>query len=225
MAGSSNPEGSPILQPDIDPEHKQIYEGVRNGTISPQGLSQILDRDPLLKDFKDFYGINGFEKRLKSALERGVKGVLIAIDVDYFKIFNDSQGHPAGDDLLRLTAKIIHRSIRSEPLTETVAEQRQIQSHDLDLLARNGGDEFLIFLVEVDTPNAIRTAKRIRQDVMDAAIKTFPNFDRTQTLSLGLTKTRGGDDVRTIRQRADVALYHAKKERGSPEHADAISIY
>lgn len=206
----------------IDPEHQQVYEGVRNGTISPQELSQILDRDSLLKDF---YGITGFERRLKSALERGIKGVLIAIDVDYFKRFNDSEGHPAGDDLLRLTGAIIRRNIRIKPPTEEVAEKRHTQFQEPDLLARNGGDEFLIFVVGIDTPSAINAAKRIRQGVMDATTQKFPNFDRTQTLSLGLTKTRKGDDVGKIRQRADLALYHAKEESGTPDHADAISIY
>lgn len=222
MAEPGNSEIPQIPEPEIDPEHQQIYNSVRSGEITPQELSRILDRDPLLKDF---YGITGFEKRLKSALERGVKGVLIAIDVDSFKRFNDSEGHPAGDDLLRLTGAIIRQNIRIKPPTEEVAEKRHNQFQEPDLLARNGGDEFLIFVVGVDTPNAINAAKRIRQGVISTAKKAFSNFDHTQTLSLGLTKTRIGDNVRKIRQRADLALYHAKKERGSPDHANAISIY
>lgn len=205
---------------EVDPEHLAIYEGVRAGTINPQKLSRMLDADGLLEGFLH---IKGFERRLNKYLEKGVKGTLVAVDLDYFKMFNDSQGHPAGDDLLRLAGEILHKQTRTNAVGEEFREKRKSRREEFDLLAR-AGDEFVVFLVDADMDEAVQAARRIIAAIMKEAKETFPKYDRTQKMSIGLSQNKEGDTVRELRQRGDLALYEAKGGRGTEDIDTSIAI-
>ena len=114
---------------------------------------------------------------------------LVLLDVDSFKQFNDTFGHPAGDDVLKAVARILRGNAR-----------------DTDLVARFGGEEFLVVLAETDLDGARRLAERIRGD-----IETAPWPLRPVTASFGVVELaagmRGENDLIAL---ADQALYRAK---------------
>jgi diguanylate cyclase (GGDEF)-like protein len=117
---------------------------------------------------------------------------IMMIDVDNFKQYNDSLGHPAGDKLLSEIGQLIKASIRS-----------------IDYAARYGGDEFLVLLHEVGSEGARRLAERIRSSL---AAKSWNQGPDKVTLSLGVASfPEHGDDPDTIIASADAALYEAKR--------------
>lgn len=205
---------------DIDPQTIEVYEGIRTGTFSALQLQWLLDRDPLIDRF---LGIRGFERRLEYYLKKRIKGVLIAIDVDDFKLFNDSQGHPAGDSLLKRSAKILFEQTRVSNPTAVQQELRHHRDEEKDLLGRTGGDEFSVFLVDASMHDAVNAAIRIRHHLADAVRQEFPGYGSDQTMSLGLSAVQPEDTIETIRRRADKALYLAKNGKASiPQEAIVI---
>ena len=119
---------------------------------------------------------------------------VLMIDIDYFKKYNDTYGHQAGDDVLRRMAAIFMESVRSS-----------------DYVARYGGEEFMIVLPETGMEKAMNGAKRIRKRL---AREKFGN-GRNQisiTISVGIaTYPDHGEDPETLISKADAALYQAKK--------------
>jgi diguanylate cyclase (GGDEF)-like protein len=140
-----------------------------------------------------------FQHRLSIELNRAQRFnrplSLIMLDLDHFKAYNDIFGHQAGDQALQRLAWLLRHSSRS-----------------YDLVARYGGDEFVIILPETDKMTAAEVAERIRGAVETTVIAGDPEGLRGHfTASLGIASfpedaTEQSDLVR----KADLALYHAK---------------
>ncbi len=127
---------------------------------------------------------------------------LLMIDLDHLKVINDNFGHQAGDYILRDIAWLLRRSVRN-----------------CDLVARYGGDEFAVILVEASKADAITTAKRLIRIVEVPAPKHDREFafeDWTMTISIGVASypTDAGDKVELM-EKADRALYEAKIQGGN----------
>ena len=120
---------------------------------------------------------------------------LIVMDVDFFKAVNDSGGHQAGDELLKVVAAAIEQACRKA-----------------DLPARLGGDEFAVLLPETGSADAAAVAERIRSTVSDHAIKV-KGLLLNVTLSIGITDLNAGeiDSPDSMTSLADKALYRAKE--------------
>lgn len=116
---------------------------------------------------------------------------VLMVDVDHFKQFNDSYGHPAGDAVLARVAAILRESIRS-----------------IDVAGRYGGEEFLLVLTETTMSGALEVAERIRTKL------TTEVFDGGRiTVSVGAAEfPDGGRSAEALIMSADLALYQAKKE-------------
>jgi diguanylate cyclase (GGDEF)-like protein len=116
------------------------------------------------------------------------------IDTDYFKKYNDTFGHQAGDALLKKIGAIFTASLRN-----------------VDSVSRYGGDEFIVLLPETKTERAFEVAERIRGLVAEE----MPSGDTdgaAVTVSIGVaTFPEHGDTPEVIIARADSALYHAKR--------------
>lgn len=123
---------------------------------------------------------------------KGQGDVLMAVDVDHFKRINDSYGHEAGDRAL----------IR-------VAEALREQLRDGDLVARLGGEEFVILLRDAPVAAAQRVAERIAAGV---AVELAPGVTETLTLSVGVTERVNALDLPEAMRQADLALYRAKAD-------------
>lgn len=118
---------------------------------------------------------------------------LMLWDVDGFKSINDTYGHTAGDNALKLIAGALKDNLR-----------------DADFIARYGGDEFAALLSETEMGTAMVVAEKLR-----AAI-TYANFHHRGTkvpvtLSCGIASIRDGDTPDAVFERADAALYRAKR--------------
>jgi diguanylate cyclase (GGDEF)-like protein len=114
---------------------------------------------------------------------------LLLIDLDHFKAYNDSFGHPAGDEALRQAGLLLGLALRPG-----------------DVACRYGGEEFAVLLPGADAVGAMRVAERIVQDVRGGLW-----LHRPVTTSIGATTVRTGDDGNRVVARADAALYDAKR--------------
>jgi len=116
------------------------------------------------------------------------------MDIDHFKGFNDSFGHPAGDFVLRSLANLLKNNARK-----------------IDILARYGGEEFAALLPGVDNKGARKTAERWRKAVQRASLKLHEKtFAVTISIGCASYPHDAGSKAELI-QKADQALYSAKE--------------
>jgi diguanylate cyclase (GGDEF)-like protein len=123
---------------------------------------------------------------------------LIMIDIDFFKLFNDTYGHIAGDECLRKVARVI----------DTAA------CRPADISARYGGEEFVCILPETDYTGAFAVAERIRRDIITLSIAhSASSIANTVTASLGVCSVHCIPDRSPLNllAQADELLYSAKK--------------
>jgi len=121
---------------------------------------------------------------------------LIMIDIDHFKKFNDDYGHLVGDQVLTLVAKTLLQSLKGK-----------------DIVARFGGEEFAILLPDTTYNVAHIVANSVREAIAKKEIinrTSGQNMGRV-TISAGIAELRQNDDIIQIIERADRALYEAKK--------------
>ena len=120
---------------------------------------------------------------------------LLMMDVDYFKVINDTHGHKTGDRVLQSFAEICRRTLRG-----------------IDVVGRVGGEEFAVLLPETDIDQAIEVAERLRENIATTKVSINQGLPLNFTVSIGVTTLN--DDNENIDQlfdAADKALYHAKK--------------
>ncbi len=151
-----------------------------------QVLQGKVDFDPLTGVYRKQY----FDERLKNEFKKNDNFILAVIDIDNFKNINDTYGHLVGDKVLKEFAQIIKNNLRKE-----------------DMIARWGGEEFLVFVKCDDEKMVLRKFEHIRQLVKSHTFTTTGSL----TASFGVTLPRNGDTIDTIYKRADEALYRAKK--------------
>jgi len=120
---------------------------------------------------------------------------LLMIDIDDFKQFNDSHGHPAGDVLLRTLARLLKRS-----------------SRNCDFVARYGGEEFAVIVPEVRTDSASRMSERLRRLVAETEFEgeeAMPGGRLTISIGVATYPTQAENKTELL-EHADQALYRAK---------------
>lgn len=142
---------------------------------------------------------NGFEYALDQAIDAAVRGgsdvALLAVDIDHFKLVNDSAGHLAGDLVLREVAMLLLDASRAG-----------------DVVGRIGGEEFVMLLPGADSETAGVVAERL-MDAIHAHAFRVPQGTRRVTVSVGIASERVTEPHVTgaLRARADEALYVAKR--------------
>ncbi|MBP2627489.1 MAG: periplasmic/7TM domain sensor diguanylate cyclase [Firmicutes bacterium] len=119
----------------------------------------------------------------------------MVIDIDHFKFYNDNYGHWEGDKVLIKLGQIV-RSLLKEP----------------NIAFRYGGEEFTILLPNTSYNDALCVAESIREKLRMDSFYPTPDIEATVTVSIGLTEMNAGDDIESLFQRADDALYKAKKQ-------------
>ena len=138
-----------------------------------------------------------FENSLARVLARrgSHHAAVLFVDLDGFKAVNDHGGHAAGDDVLRRVASRIQNALRPA-----------------DLVARYGGDEFIVLLEEVELDYAVEIGERLVEAFRQPVEHGSGLAD--VGVSIGVAMTRLDDDVDTIVARADEAMYVAKEAGG-----------
>lgn len=134
----------------------------------------------------------------RRTLREGVPLALIMCDIDYFKPYNDTYGHQAGDDSLRQVAQALQQTIKRAA----------------ELVARYGGEEFAVILPDVGPDEARRLAETLRQQVEALAIPHSASPFGHLTISLGVASLIPQPDTsaRQLIAHADRALYQAKEQ-------------
>jgi diguanylate cyclase (GGDEF)-like protein len=139
-----------------------------------------------------------FDLRLLQEVERARRAssalTILMIDIDDFKVINDTHGHPVGDAVLQVVAGILASVVRV-----------------FDVCARYGGDEFAIVMPNSERASAAASAERIRESMATscAADARLAGASRV-TVSIGVATMIAGETPEQIVQRADESLYHAK---------------
>jgi diguanylate cyclase (GGDEF)-like protein len=167
-------------------------------------LARLAITDSLTGLFNHRY----FQDFLAAEMRRGERygnpvGVVM-LDVDRFKLYNDTNGHQAGDRALQILSELLRKELR-----------------DVDVAARYGGEEFILVLPQTDLAGAEKAAARIRERILATA---FPHAETQPlgrlTVSFGVTwyqprpETEGARPSELI-ERADKALYQSKKDGGN----------
>lgn len=153
------------------------------------------------------YNRRALEDRLSAEISRSLRHqvhtCVLLVDLDRFKVVNDTMGHAAGDRLLVLTANILRQQCRT-----------------LDVVGRLGGDEFLVILPMTTPAEARIYVSRVAESLQNLR-RAYPEFG-TNTLSIGIADSpRHGTTVSTLLAAADRALYKAKRGgRDAVEVAD-----
>ena len=182
----------------IDFEYEiALYMAFQDITDRKKKEMQLFDqatKDPLTK----CYNRRQFEELAKNEIQRSRRYnhpfCLFMIDADHFKNVNDTHGHAVGDLVLQALADCCRRTLRES-----------------DIVARFGGEEFVILLPEASIENAFRVAERLRIKISKLVVKNEQNQDVQFTVSIGLVSSTVTDDIPEMLKMADESLYVAKE--------------
>ena len=158
-------------------------------------------RNALVDSLTQLYNKKAILFHLRQELLRseryGHPTTVAILDLDYFKRYNDTNGHVAGDNLLKRIGRILHESVR-----------------EYDEVGRFGGEEFIIVFPETHIKDAALVCERIRQTVASTRFLGQHNMPNKKiTISVGLAEIKGKKRIKqnTILARADEFLYKAKQ--------------
>jgi diguanylate cyclase (GGDEF)-like protein len=174
-------------------------------------LNHLAHHDPLTNLPNQLLLQDRLKHNLRQSDRHGGMLAVLFLDLDRFKNVNDTLGHPAGDDLLRATAKRLSACLRKG-----------------DTIARLGGDEFIVILEFIEIS---QDAAKVAQELLDALARPFNIRGREVfiTASIGISLYPGhGDDPTDMVMNADAAMYRAKALSGnnyqfySTELTDAV---
>jgi diguanylate cyclase (GGDEF)-like protein len=160
-------------------------------------LKELSITDSLTGLFNRRYFEERFFEELHRSARHNLSFSLAMIDIDDFKLFNDSEGHLAGDEMLKCIANIAKDSLRV-----------------IDVIARIGGEEFSVIMPQTEKDEAVLVAERIRSSLRELLPRTWKNFPKdTITVSIGIaTFPHDGRERKELIRNADKALYAAKME-------------
>jgi len=184
-----------------------VQEDVTAKIRSEEEIERLATYDSLtgLLNRKSF--VNVMESWLIKANATGLCGVMLMIDLDQFKLLNDTYGHGLGDELLRHTARLFEITLKH---SENAAVKA---AADDCIIGRTAGDEFTVFIPQVSKEDALEVAEFIRK-VMDEF--RFMDTDVQMTISVGIALyPEQATGVRDLFARVDAAVFRAKELGGN----------
>lgn len=172
---------------------KRYQERLRENLQASMELAIL---DPLTKLHNRRYFHTHLASLMNDTLARGAAVSLLVIDMDHFKRINDQHGHDSGDEVLRECAERLRKVVRG-----------------IDIVARFGGEEFVIVMPDTETFAASRVAERIRQSIEKTPFIIQDGAKSLDlTVSIGVaTAGEGFDSPDRLFKMADEALYEAKR--------------
>jgi diguanylate cyclase (GGDEF)-like protein/PAS domain S-box-containing protein len=155
-------------------------------------------RDPLTGLFNRYFMEESLNQELQRASRSSKRVGLIMMDLDHFKEFNSTYGHPNVDAMLREFGDLLRKKVRSG-----------------DIACRYGGDEFLLILPDSDMEIVTRRAEELRQQIQVVTVRGKGLAERHITGSFGVAVfPQHGTDVARLLEVVDVALYQSKNKGG-----------
>jgi len=171
-------------------------EHLRSEVARLQSRVEHLDRLSCMDPLVPAANRRGLVKQLSMVLARherhGVPAAMLFVDVDGLKTINDRHGHGAGDAALVHLTELMSSGVRKT-----------------DLVARIGGDEFVIMLDHCTLDVAVETARRLAEQVADSDL-IFNGTALELSVAIGLAMIERGDTPETVLDRADQAMYRQK---------------
>lgn len=159
-----------------------------------KSLEAISVKDELTGLFNRRFFNASLVKKVAAARRSDTPLSLLMMDVDRFKLFNDTYGHPEGDRVLSALGVLATASLREE-----------------DIACRYGGEEFVVILHNADRPAAQEVAERIRAECENRAVQPGKRQAVHVTVSIGIAQLEPGETAEDFLLRADQALYRAKQ--------------
>lgn len=153
----------------------------------------LSDKDPLTNLWNRRYFEKLADSKIQQCIQNNQNFALLLLDADKFKKINDSYGHKIGDMVLIKLAEICSNSLRDD-----------------DIVARFGGEEFIIFLNDADRHAAERVAERLRQSIEDNFIKTPDDEIIKFTVSIGVVSSEHIASLDLLLRQVDEAMFLAK---------------
>lgn len=165
-----------------------IFYFIRQLDTRDKKLLEQANKDALTKIYNRHVFNQDIEKL--NPQRKNIGQFLIMLDIDHFKDVNDTHGHPTGDTVLIRLSEIISKNIR-----------------DHDKFYRIGGEEFAIISLHSTLNDALEFAERLREEIKASSFEKVGSL----TVSIGISQLRVGDTGSKLFDRADKALYNAKK--------------
>ncbi len=174
---------------------RRVRERTREYEEANEKLKQLAVTDGLTGLYNHRFFQEKFEQEVARAERFGIPVSLCVIDVDHFKVYNDTHGHPRGDEVLKRVAFLLVENVR-----------------EVDTVARYGGEEFVIVLPQTPKEHGAQVAEKIRGFIEKAE---FPGEESQPlgrlTVSVGIgCFPQDGRTSRDVLARADAALFRAK---------------
>lgn len=174
--------------------HVELTRHHRQQQMTLRQQQVLVDTDPLTGAFNR----RAFRLRLEAELSRekrqGRGLALMLLDIDHFKAINDNHGHPVGDAVLQNLVKLLQR-----------------QARNYDSVARLGGEEFALLILDVNREAAGQAAERVRLAVANYAFVPLDTGSVTVSIGIAQGPVHGNDSFDEVFSRADQALYEAKR--------------
>jgi diguanylate cyclase (GGDEF)-like protein len=173
---------------------EQMALAVQNAELFREARSRA-DRDPLTNVFHHRYLKTRLEEELVRARESGQPLAVLMLDLDNFKLVNDTFGHLVGDEALRLVTAVLNATCRGS-----------------DVVGRYGGDEFMVILPETTPSQSVYIAERIDRELSAQQLRVANGGTIPLHCSIGLASyPRDGDAVAELVAKSDAALYQSKR--------------
>ncbi|MCM1002204.1 PleD family two-component system response regulator [Wolbachia pipientis] len=186
-------ESELIARVNLQVKRKRYQDALRMNLFNNAEMSI---KDPLTNCYNRRYFDAHLKNIVKDSVEKDRRLSLMILDIDYFKVVNDDFGHSAGDELLKQMQKRISENIRVT-----------------DLLARFGGEEFVVVMPDTNISDAYTVAERIREIIAtEPFVLSGENTTHSVTVSIGIAEMQKPDldNIKKFIVRADRYLYKAK---------------
>ncbi|GHU44205.1 hypothetical protein FACS1894111_11110 [Clostridia bacterium] len=196
-------------------EESESLVSMVNGILSSAIARDLAERDSETDPLTGLPNRRKFNKHIEKEWERAIRVrtpiSFMMLDVDKFKVYNDTYGHPQGDELLKSVAEIFFSVIQRPE----------------DLVARLGGEEFGILLPNTILESALHVAEKVRARTEAMRVVTLTdNIVTTATISIGVVSVipQLGDTIEDFIERADKNLYTAKESGRNRVCSDELQI-
>ena len=171
----------------------ELGDLARSGKQMEISLQQLVEYDVLTEIHNRRYADNKLKRMHHAFEDKEIIYCAGIADIDFFKKVNDTYGHDAGDEALRSVAGLLEETIRES-----------------GLVARWGGEEFLILFDGYDLAAAQKVAQRAVESIQKHEIQ-YDNYLIQVTISIGITQAKEGEELETVLRRADNLLYKSKQ--------------